>query len=535
MKKTLLATALLSIGVAAQAQSSVTLYGRLDAGIEYMSGVPNAAGTGYTSRWRAESGDWGTSMWGLKGTEDLGDGLKAVFNLEGAFNTFDGSAGSTLFNRRAWVGLSSAQYGTFTLGRNLALVNDGVWAFDPFGQSSIASASLVNGRNWPGSANNIMYQSPTIGGFDVYGQYALTNSTKFNGGPDSGATQGRSAAIQLTYTQTAFQLRGIYDEIRDPLTGQFDDVFNYSREYFGGANVFIGPFKLQASYQASHADGAIGSIDRGITTTQQVWGGVTWQATPAAAITGAVYQRRRQCDDLHDRRLVQPVEAHAARHPDRRRPQQQDRPVLDRRRQRNGHPADQWRQVAVRHLCRYSALVLNGRCQQFDVTRVSFTTPREARIGVLPQNGGTPFFLRGADAVSPAPHTKAAMSDRGFVLFAGADADHALDVGHEDLAVADLAGARGADDRVDDRLHLGFAHDDLDLDLRQEIDHVFGAAVQLGVPLLTAETLDLGDGQPRQPGAGECFAHFVELERFDDGGDAFHGVPPCMSANRMNG
>jgi predicted porin len=90
-----------------------------------MSGVQNAAGNGYTSRWRAESGDWGTSMWGLKGTEDLGGGLKAVFNLETGFNTFTGQNGGsagTLFSRRAWVGLSDAQFGTLTFGRNLALV-----------------------------------------------------------------------------------------------------------------------------------------------------------------------------------------------------------------------------------------------------------------------------------------------------------------------------------------------------------------------------------------------------------------------------
>ncbi len=292
MKKTLLAMALLSIGVAAQAQSSVTMYGRLDTGIEYMSGVQNAAGNGYTSRWRAESGDWGTSMWGLKGTEDLGGGLKAVFNLETGFNTFTGQNGGsagTLFSRRAWVGLSDAQFGTLTFGRNLALVNDGVWGFDPFGQTSISSAALVNGRNWPGSSNNIMYQSPTIGGFDVYAQYALTNSTHFNGGPGNTNGQGRSAAVQLTYTQSAFQLRGIYDEIRNPTTGQFDDVFNYSREYFAGANIFFGPIKASLVYQASHADAATGALDRGITMTQQEWGGLTYQVTPAAAVTAAVY------------------------------------------------------------------------------------------------------------------------------------------------------------------------------------------------------------------------------------------------------
>ncbi|MEX3613276.1 MAG: porin [Burkholderia gladioli] len=281
MKKALLAAALMTAGVAAQAQSSVTLYGRLDAGLEYLNGGQ----AGHTIR--AESGDWGTSLWGIKGVEDLGGGYKVLFYLEGAFNTMTGGLGSsgTIWDRFATVGISNDAYGTLLLGRELAIAN-GVWDFDPFCQSNWSTASLVRGRNSNKTSNNISYQSPNIYGFDAYGQYALSNATNFNG---NGTTnQGRSAGLQLTYTNSLFQLRGLYDEARDPANGKLDDVFNYSREYFAGANVFLGPFKLQASYQSSHADGSP-AANNGITTTQQVWGGVTWQATPAAALIAAVY------------------------------------------------------------------------------------------------------------------------------------------------------------------------------------------------------------------------------------------------------
>jgi predicted porin len=148
MKKALLAAALMSAGVIAHAQSSVTLYGRLDAGIEYMNGlVNNGAGA---HRWRAESGDWGTSLWGLKGSEDLGGGNKAVFQLEGAFNTMNGRFGGDagqIWDRWATVGLSNPTYGTFLMGREL-FISNGVWDFDPFGQSNWSSASLVRSRNW---------------------------------------------------------------------------------------------------------------------------------------------------------------------------------------------------------------------------------------------------------------------------------------------------------------------------------------------------------------------------------------------------
>src|SRR5258705_5025134 len=97
MKKALLAASLLTFGVAAHAQSSVTLYGRLDAGLEYMSGVPTGVGatgqaTGSSHRFRAESGDWGTSLWGMKGVEDIGGGNKVLFQLEGSFNTMTGAS-----------------------------------------------------------------------------------------------------------------------------------------------------------------------------------------------------------------------------------------------------------------------------------------------------------------------------------------------------------------------------------------------------------------------------------------------------------
>ncbi len=105
MKKVMLATWLLAIGGFAQAQSSVTLYGRIDTGLEYMSGLTNGSGRS-VSRLRAESGDWGTGMFGLKGVEDIGGGTKVIFQLEGGLNSMVGQVGSgtTIFNRWAYVG-----------------------------------------------------------------------------------------------------------------------------------------------------------------------------------------------------------------------------------------------------------------------------------------------------------------------------------------------------------------------------------------------------------------------------------------------
>lgn len=308
MKKALLAAALMTAGVVAHAQSSVTLYGRLDAGLEYMSGVPQGVGangqaTGSTNRFKAESGDWGTSLWGMKGVEDIGGGNKVLFQLEGSFNTMTGAGpgGGGLFNRWATVGMSNDAFGTLLLGREL-FISNGVWDFDPFGQSNWSSASLVRGRNWPQSSNNISYQSPKVAGFDFYGQYALSNATSWNG---NGTTpQGREAGAQVTYTSSLFQIRGLYDEIRNPANGALygpaaatpanaanisTGVFAASREYSALVNVFLGQFKIQGAYQAVRSAGATGVLPGQPTTLDHEWGGVTWQATPAAALIAAVY------------------------------------------------------------------------------------------------------------------------------------------------------------------------------------------------------------------------------------------------------
>jgi len=109
-----------------------------------------------------------------------------------------------------WELLMTA-FGTVLLGKELFLSN-GVWDFDPLGKATGHRRRSFAVRNWNHTSNNISYQSPTIAGFDISGQYALSNATNWNG---NGTTaQGRADAIQLTYTQPVFQIRAIYDEWR---------------------------------------------------------------------------------------------------------------------------------------------------------------------------------------------------------------------------------------------------------------------------------------------------------------------------------
>ena len=125
MNKTLIvAAAAASFATVAHAQSSVTLYGVLDAGITYQSNVRTASGQG-KSRFSMGSGI-DQSRFGLRGSEDLGGGLKAIFTLESGFNIGNGkfaNGNGGMFNRQAFVGLSS-QYGTVTLGKQYDATQD---------------------------------------------------------------------------------------------------------------------------------------------------------------------------------------------------------------------------------------------------------------------------------------------------------------------------------------------------------------------------------------------------------------------------
>jgi len=132
VKTTLGPVVLLAASSAVSAQTSVTLYGRMDGGIEYINHIANGNG-GSSTRWSAEGGDWGTSMLGFKGTEDLGGGTAALFTLETALQIMNGTTGDgRLFSRRAYVGLKNETWGQLQAGRNLFIDSDGVWEFDPF-------------------------------------------------------------------------------------------------------------------------------------------------------------------------------------------------------------------------------------------------------------------------------------------------------------------------------------------------------------------------------------------------------------------
>lgn len=175
------ATLLLAAG-GAMAHSSVTLYGVADVFVQYLD---NGGNHSYSERSGGSTG----SLFGLKGSEDLGGGLKAVFDVESGFNINNGAffADTTaMFYRQSWVGLKHDTYGSLTFGRQYQPSFWAVYFTDPFRgnevMSPLAAADLagatdrstlatqyVSGR----TSNSIVYTSPDLRGAHFYAMYAM--------------------------------------------------------------------------------------------------------------------------------------------------------------------------------------------------------------------------------------------------------------------------------------------------------------------------------------------------------------------------
>ncbi|VVD93039.1 porin [Pandoraea horticolens] len=207
MKKSLLALGVLgAFAGAAHAQSSVTLYGIIDAGLQYVSKTGgNLAGTGNTSKnFQFANGNLQGSRWGLKGAEDLGGGLKAIFVLENGFNLGSGTLGQNgrMFGRQAYVGLSSATAGTLTIGRQYDSVVDFVGPYASGSQwSTFAGAHPFDNDNLNNSFrvnNAVKYTSVNYGGFSAGGMYGFSNSAN-NGSTGSGFANNRAYSFGAGY------------------------------------------------------------------------------------------------------------------------------------------------------------------------------------------------------------------------------------------------------------------------------------------------------------------------------------------------
>ncbi|OAK62733.1 porin [Variovorax paradoxus] len=280
MKKSLVALAALAVAGVASAQSSVTLFGVVDASISGYSSTardlnptvfPNAFGIPVylnqgsvktSSRQLANSG-YNSSRLGFRGTEDLGGGLAASFWLEAPISNDDGQQGIATFARRSTVSLSGG-FGEIRLGRDYTPTfwNDTV--FDPFGTNGVGTNLIstantsfggfgtpaastgaftnVGSSNYVRASNTIGYfLPPNLGGF--YGQvmYGMSEKTKYDNGiytptTANAARQGRYVGGRFGYANGPLDVALAYGSS------------TVGDNYYAGTTTKVNTLNLGASY-----------------------------------------------------------------------------------------------------------------------------------------------------------------------------------------------------------------------------------------------------------------------------------------------
>ena len=169
MKKSLIALAVLAASGAAMAQSSVTLYGVVDTGLTYSKGEESVYGMTHV-------GGNVNSRLGFRGVEDLGNGLKATFNLEAGMGVDDGTdyftGNGMAFRRTSTVGLEGG-FGSVRLGRMLTSSYLAVSRYDAFGDTGIGATRAWAKGYSPRAENAISYTSPSFSGFKFGGEYGF--------------------------------------------------------------------------------------------------------------------------------------------------------------------------------------------------------------------------------------------------------------------------------------------------------------------------------------------------------------------------
>lgn len=232
MKRSLLLLALASMGAStAMAQSSVTLYGRVNTTVESQNDV---AAEGRLTVMQNNS-----SRWGLKGSEDLGGGIKANFKLESGFASDTGaSGGGGIFARESWVGLSGG-FGEFKMG-NLTPVTALYYATSDYigmhnHETGTSSDAFYIGAGNP--RNALSYKTPSLGGAAIELQYGL-KETKDKAKKDTFVLVG-------TYEVGGFYLGGGFSSGPSGFEGYASEK---GREYGIAALYAVGPVAFGTSF-----------------------------------------------------------------------------------------------------------------------------------------------------------------------------------------------------------------------------------------------------------------------------------------------
>jgi len=264
----------------AHAQSTTQVYGLIDAGVE----VVDHAGPGGASLVKIISGGKNTSRWGIRGSEDLGGGLKAVYNLEGGILMDVGASDGAIFKRQAYVGLDGA-LGRLVIGRSFTTTYELVIKFDPLGFApnySWATGGSASGPSKYGMTtqfDNLVKYTGKRGGFTYGASLGL-------GEQNASSADGRKIALGGSWFGQQLGVMAAWERIN------------------GVARAETTAWHLAATYQAGdwrHTAGMRAYEDRegaGL-RANTYWGGVT-RTIDALTLTGALYHIDTRSPDTPD-------------------------------------------------------------------------------------------------------------------------------------------------------------------------------------------------------------------------------------------
>jgi GBP family porin len=207
-----------TIAVTAHAQSNITLYGLIDTGLAYISNATSVPGAKGRSVVQAFSASYGNRL-GFTGYEALGGGLTAVFTLENGFdgNTGKLQQGGRMFGRKAFVGLSSTDYGTFTIGRQYDMGFEVVAPLTSWVQfASMYGAHVGDNDNFFQTfreQNSVKYRTANYRGLEGGMMYAFSN--------DAGVfSNNRAYNLGVRYSTGPIVIGGSYLHLNNPSSGQ---------------------------------------------------------------------------------------------------------------------------------------------------------------------------------------------------------------------------------------------------------------------------------------------------------------------------
>ena len=256
MKKTLLAISLSScFGFAAADSSNITVYGTVDAGVASVNGASE-----HGAITDVASGQQSYSRLGFRGSEDLGDDLRAIFVLEQGFSLSNGQSDVTgdpttrvpgqLFNSQSYVGLSG-NFGAIKVGRQFSPLVEAYGTIDPFANGFAANINqffgtdALNGSYYQRMNSAVNYSTPEFAGFRAELAYGF--------GGEAGSTSAQSQfGASLRYIYGPLNLTYAYhhanNEGRKGLALDFPDFLATSfKTQFLGAAYDFGPVKLHAA------------------------------------------------------------------------------------------------------------------------------------------------------------------------------------------------------------------------------------------------------------------------------------------------